>query len=384
MNRLFGAAMLAFMLSGGASAAADLGFLNHGHPVLDAHNCYPYDGRWNDRLHRALDSGYPVSIEQDLAWYVDPKTGKGRVVVSHTPEPAGHEPTLRAYFFEQVRPIVEKALAENDRSEWPLIILHFDFKDTRPAILEAVWHLLGDYQPWLSTAFKTGNPYRLSPIDRKPILVVTEDSDAQAKVFYHDVPLGSRLRVFGSAHTQVPPPGATPAQLAHWEATAPPSQLLTSRATNYRRWWNNSWWTVEEGGETKAGAWTKADDRRLRALVDYAHQQGYWIRFYTLDGFSQKQDRGWDEGYNFGSMRRAILHWRAAVAAGVDFIATDQVEALSHYFDQRDQALRPARMGRMLAPQRGNGGNSGASSPAKGSRHASSFSSRRYQRRTKG
>lgn len=335
-------ALLAVFLSGGAAAAADLALLNHGHPVLDAHNCYPYDGRWNDRVHRALDSGFPVSIEQDLAWYVDPKTGKGRIVVSHTPEPTGREPTLRAYFFEQVRPVIEKALAENDRGEWPLIILHFDFKDTQPAILRAVWQMLGEYEPWLSTAIKTGNPEQLSPIDRRPILVVTEDSDAQAKVFYHDVPVGGRLRLFGSAHTQDPPPGSSPAQRAHWEATAPPSRLLTTHATDYRRWWNNSWWVVEEGGQTKAGAWTKIDEKRLRALVDYAHEQGYWIRFYTLDGFSREQDRGWDANYNFGSLNSVIPRWQAAIVAGVDFIATDQYEALSHYLAQRDR--RPLRV----------------------------------------
>ncbi|MGH8327734.1 MAG: hypothetical protein ACRET2_13340, partial [Steroidobacteraceae bacterium] len=93
---------------------------------------------------------------------------------------------------------------------------------------------------------------------------------------------------------------------------------------------------------TKAGAWTRADDRRLRALADYAHEQGYWIRFYTLDGFDARQDRGYDPIYNFGSMRRVIPRWQAAIAAGVDFIATDQYEALSHYLDQRDRSLRPA------------------------------------------
>jgi hypothetical protein len=40
-------------------------------------------------------------------------------------------------------------------------------------------------------------------------------------------------------------------------------------------------------------------------------------------------------------MRRVIPRWRAAIAAGVDFIATDQYEALSGYLDQRDHALRP-------------------------------------------
>ena len=36
--------------------------------LLDAHNCYPYDGRWADRIDRALRAGFPLSIEQDLAW----------------------------------------------------------------------------------------------------------------------------------------------------------------------------------------------------------------------------------------------------------------------------------------------------------------------------
>ena len=99
--------MLAVMLSWGAANAADLAFLNHGHPVLDAHNCYPYDGHWNDRVRRALDSGFPVSIEQDLAWYVDPKTGKGRVVVSNNPTPTGPEAPLRAYLLAQVRPLID-------------------------------------------------------------------------------------------------------------------------------------------------------------------------------------------------------------------------------------------------------------------------------------
>jgi hypothetical protein len=120
-----------------AAPAGDLDFVNHGRPMLDAHNCYPYDGKWNDRVQRALRSGYPVSIEQDLAWYVDPATGQGRVVVSHTPRPTGAEPTLRDYFFEQVRPVVEKALAQNNRAQWPVIVLHFDFKDTRPELLQA-------------------------------------------------------------------------------------------------------------------------------------------------------------------------------------------------------------------------------------------------------
>ena len=324
-----------------ATSSAQLEFLNHNRPMLDAHNCYPYEGRWNDRVMRALRSGYPVSIEQDLAWYVDPSTGKGRVVVSHTPKPTGSEPTLRASFFEQVRPVIEKALAENKRETWPVVVLHFDFKDNRPELLEAVWQLLGEYEPWLSTATKTASASELSPIERRPILAITEDSDEQQAVFYDKVTVGAKLRLFGSAHT-VPHPDLPAPALMHWAATIAPEQLLTEPPTNYRRWWNSSWYTVEEGGQSRAGEWTVADDARLRALVAHAHSMGYWIRFYTLDGFAPGEDQGWGQGYNFGSRAAVVPRWKAAAADGVNFIATDQYEELAPYLQQNSQDLRPA------------------------------------------
>ncbi len=319
---------------------AHLEWLNHNQPLLDAHNCYPYEGRWTDRVQRALRSGYPVSIEQDVAWYIDPATGKGRVVVSHTPKPTGTEPTLRASFFEQVRPVIENAIAENKQDTWPLVVLHFDFKDNRPELLEAVWQLLGEYEPWLSTAARTADASELSPIQRRPVLAVTEDSDEQQAVFYDKVPVGAKLRLFGSAHTAEKPDLPMP-ELMHWAATVAPEKLFPERPTNYRRWWNSSWYTVEEGGQSRAGAWSAVKDRRLHALVDYAHSMGYWIRFYTLDGFAPAEDQGWGKDYNFGSHAAVVPRWRAAIAAGVNFIATDQYEELAPYLQQNSQELRP-------------------------------------------
>src|SRR5207248_7324767 len=84
-------------------------------------------------LHRVLTS-FPTRrssdlvIEQDLTWHVDNATGKGRIAISHTNKTRGDEPGLRDYFFERVRPVVERALAENDKSRWPLVVLHFDFR----------------------------------------------------------------------------------------------------------------------------------------------------------------------------------------------------------------------------------------------------------------
>ena len=307
---------------------ANLDFLNHNRPVLDAHNCYPYKGDFRDRIDRALQTGFPVGIEQDLGWAIDPATGKGRPVVTHDAKTTGTEPTLRDYFFERVRPIVEKALADNDRARWPIIVVHFDFKSVQPELLHAVWDLLGEYQGWITTAAQTADPHQLAAFEPKPLLVLTEDADAQEAVFFNQVPVGAKLRLFGSAHTKAIPANPKP-EHDRLLATLPPEELLPAPPTNYRRWWNNSWWAVEQGGQHNAGDWTPQDDRRLRALVDYAHKLGYWIRFYTLDGFGEGEDKGWGNGYNFGTHEAVTARWKAALAAGVNLIATDQYEDLA-------------------------------------------------------
>src|SRR2546426_3399468 len=82
--------------------------------LLDAHNCYPYYEWWFDRIDRALSAGTPLAIEQDLLWTKNPKTGTMTSLVSHGAPPTGMEPGMREYFFERVRPIVEKALRRSE------------------------------------------------------------------------------------------------------------------------------------------------------------------------------------------------------------------------------------------------------------------------------
>jgi len=270
--------------------------------VLDAHNCYPYDGQWKDRIERALGTGLPIAVEQDLAWHMDPATGKAWSVLSHEAHTTGDEPTLQAYFFERVRPIVETALKRNDRSTWPLITLNLDFKTEEPAHLHAVWLLLKKYESWLTSAERGARADEVKQLDIRPILVLTGESDAQEAAFHDAVPVGNRLLVFGAGH---------PTHLAE---------------TNYRRWWNNPWSVVEEGGQVHAGDWTTADNQHLTSMVDKAHRLGLWIRFYTLNGHSPSESLGWSAEYNFGSHEAARSRWEAAIRAGVDFIATDQYE----------------------------------------------------------
>jgi hypothetical protein len=289
--------------------------------VMDAHNCYPYFEWWSDRIDRALSAGAPLAIEQDLYWYTDPRTGRSWSVVAHGAPMTGQEPTMEQYFFERIRPIVEKALHAGNRGDWPLITLNLDFKSEEPEHLRAVWSLLEKYRTWLTTASRTEDGGALGSLEVRPVLVLTGESDAQERVFNRDVPAGGRLLAFGAVHSHTEQP------------MSPPEVLEPEAATNYRRWWNNPWNVVERGGQTQVGDWTAQDDERLRTLVRYAHSRNLWIRFYTLDGANKPElsCHGWFRSYNFGSLERVKERWHAAHAAGVDYIATDQYEQLAEF-----------------------------------------------------
>jgi hypothetical protein len=288
--------------------------------VMDAHNCYPYFEWWSDRIDRALSAGTPLAIEQDLAWYTDPKTGKSWSVVTHGEPVTGHEPTMEQYFFERVRPLVERALKEGNRGDWPLFTLNLDFKDNKPEHLAAVLSLLRKYEPWITSAAKGDHIEDVHALDFKPILVLTGEADAQQKVFYDELKNGERVLAFGAIHTE----GKDPQSM--------PEVLGAEKASNYRRWWNNPWKVVEPAGQQHAGEWTPEKMARLRSLVERAHENGLWIRFYTLDGATEAElsCHGWFHGYNFGSLESARRRWQAAIAAHADYLASDQYELVAN------------------------------------------------------
>lgn len=302
--------------------------------MLHAHNCYPEDNRWADRIERALGTTRrPVAIEQDVVWAVD-AAGHGRSVVSHGAPLSGTEPTLEAHFFERVAPLMRDALLAPRRDQWPLVVLHLDFKTNEPAHHRAIWALLGKYEAWLTTAPKAASG-AVQPFRVGPLLVLTENGEGQAAVFNDAVPDGGRLRLFGT----VPPVRVTTSddREAQYEAAvrATPEALMPAGATNYRRWVNFSWAVVERGGQARAGEWDTNDRIRLGALVARAHQLGLWVRFYTLNGHASDEGRGWTASYNFGSLAQVEPRWRAVMAAGVEFVATDQYEAFARVLTDR-------------------------------------------------
>lgn len=290
--------------------------------LLDAHNAYPERGRWADRLDRALATGTPLAIEQDLHWGQSQRGAPWAPLVAHDDDALEGAPTLESYFFERIRPIMERALAENRREQWPLIVLNLDFKDNRPEHLDAVWALLGKYESWLTTAPRTADTTQ-APLRPGPLLVLSGSDTAQRRRFHDDIAIGQMLRVFGAV-TPAPVSGRTKGQRLRRTVRMTATHHIPGAADNYARWVNFPWSVVEEGGQPGAGAWTAADSARLASLVQRAHAQQLWIRFYTLDGFSAAQDQGFTAGYNFGTLDAARRRWRGAITAGVDFVATDQ------------------------------------------------------------
>lgn len=293
--------------------------------LLDAHNAYNHD-----ELDRALGTGTPVAIEQDLVWHKDPATNAYRSVVSHGDSDIATSPDFEDYFFKKVSSVVEKALAEDRRADWPLITLNLDFKTNEPEHHAFVHALLRKYEKWLTTAERTSTPGVVAPLSVGPVLVLT-GSNNQQQVSFHDlVPVGGRLLLFG-AIDGASIPGATDAERAANHAALPVETVIPVQASNYRRWVNFPWAVVEAGGQGRAGDWTPTDNSRLRGLVERAHTMRLWIRFYTLNGDSSKPAGG----YNFGSSAAALERWTAAIAAQVDFLATDQYESFARVLAER-------------------------------------------------
>ena len=314
------------VLGGGALAQAPA--ILGGRPLLHAHNAYPEDGRWHDRIDRALATGQvPIVIEQDIAFAPRNEPGK-QTVLSHDDTLDGGEPPLQQYFFDRVRPIIERALKAGQTDRWPVLVLHLDFKTNERAHHRAVWDLLKTHQAWLTTAAADPDSMHVSPYQPGPLLVLTENGAGQEKDFTEWAAGGSHL-LFGSIPAPAIRSSDDAAERARILRNTAPHELVPTAGTSYRRWVNFSWGAIEEGGPSAAGEWTRDDERRLEAVVSYAHSQGLFVRFYTLNGHTAAANRGWTASYNFGSLDAVRARWSAAIRAKVDLIATDQYEELA-------------------------------------------------------
>src|SRR5215475_9541903 len=218
-----------------------------------SHNAFPDHGKYGDRLDRTLAAGLPTAIEQDLAW-VD-----GKSLLIHGPKAVGtDDPTLESYFIPKVKPIIEKALKEGNKGNWPLITLYLDIKNDPPEHLAVVNQFLDKYDAWLTKAEKTSDITKQSPLELKPMMVLVEDkqNDIKQQVFYDKVPVGGKIRVFGSAEKFDENPQKLPrdrkAEAIAMMASRDVEQLLPKKADNYRRWFGAGWAFIEKGGQAHA------------------------------------------------------------------------------------------------------------------------------------
>jgi len=324
------------MMIAASLALATVAFAQHGpgtpgaRSIMLAHNAYPDHGKYADRIDQAIASGHPFAVEEDLSW-IDGKS----LMIHGARNASGDDPSLETYFFPKVKPIIEKALKEGNKGNWPIITLYLDIKNDPPEHLAAIDKVLDNYDAWLTTAVKTDDITKVSPLNVKPMMVLVEDkqNDINKQIaFYDQVPVGKRIRVFGSVPKLDPNPGR---KLPKDQATddqflAGPDDLIIAKADNYHRWIGFDWAFIEKGGEPKAGVWADENEKRLRAFVDYGHKMGYLVGVYCLDGFTEEQNQGWDKDYNFGSRDAAIARWDAAMRVKADFISTDHYEQLAN------------------------------------------------------
>ncbi len=320
-----------------AQSSSPLRDLNPGsYSLMDAHNAYPENGVYENRIDLALQTGVPVAIEQDLFLRVDSLTGTSTVVVAHDAEQLINAPSLEGYFFERVRSLLDSNDKAKDSTGWPLVVLNLDFKENTADLHDALWRILLKYEKYLTTALKTETD-SVTSLTVGPVLVLTGSNSAQRMRFYDAVAQGEKLLLFGAIPVQ-DPPGDLPAERARAVMAMSASELIAHNASNYERWVNFPWHVVEAGGPNHAADWTPADSARLDSLTTQARSKGLWIRFYTLDGFTEHSNRGFIQDYNFGTESSAQLRWKAAIQAKVDFIATDQYQEFANW--RKSQSLK--------------------------------------------
>ena len=173
-------------------------------------------------------------------------------------------------------------------------------------------------------------PTSFRRLEAKPILVITEDSDEQEEVFFGEVPVGAKLRLFGSAHDYPMEGKSRDGATSTGQRHCLRRKLLSDSAHQLST-------LVEQfmvrGGRGRSKAGRRLERRRMIAAC---------ARWWSMR-------IAWDTGFDFirwmdfdlptdrvGTMvitsvrREAVLaRWKAALAAGVNFIATDQYEDLA-------------------------------------------------------
>jgi glycerophosphoryl diester phosphodiesterase len=252
-------------------------------PQGHAHNDYEHGNPLVD----ALDAGLS-SVEADV-WAVD-----GELLVGHTREELHPSRTLASLYLE---PLVKRYGGERSRTPTPVQLL-IDVKSTPSSTLPLLRAQLSDHAAMLTS-------YHGCTARPGSVNVVVSGSDVRPTA-----PTPGAVSYFGY---DLQPERTTEARPR--EAVTP---LTSAKWETYFTWDGH-------------GGMPRAERARLQAMVRAAHEAGSAIRFYDTP-----DDRG--------PAREAL--WRELVAAGVDYISTDDLagfDAFTHD-DGRSVGTRRTRV----------------------------------------
>ena len=270
---------------------------------VSAHNCYRV-GPSNDRLAEALALGID-NIEIDLGW--DEKASK--LIVGHdpAPRPGATYADFESYLVPALEGHWKAALAGSGPT-----VLTIDWKTENPEALRRFAAFLDAHPDWFSSAPKA-DP---SPLSIRRLTVCFTGSDKAKGAYDALIPPGGTYRAF---RDQVFGQGAP------FEDDL--MRYVPKLASAYHRFLTFHWSAVEKGGPALARDWTTADAERLAALVALCHARGFRTRFYCLNGHTGSLL----SGYQFPDDEAARIRWRAAVASGADWVATDEYKAVAEF-----------------------------------------------------
>ncbi len=270
---------------------------------ISAHNCYPANSTSNARLIEAVALGID-NIEIDLGW--DDKNK--RLIVGHDSAPVNGKtyPTFQTY--------IEFFLNAPERPDHAPTVLSIDWKTSRPEAVDQFNDFLNKHASLFSTAPKA----EPSPFKAQRFTVCFTGSE-QAKAHYDSlIPAGGTYRAFCDRVY-----GA-----GDYKDNA--EDYARKKATAYHRFLTMHWAVVEKGAPILARGWTESSEKRLKAIVDAAHHQGYRLRFYCLNGAGNM-------AYRFPTEEAAKVRWVAAAKAGVDWVASDDYENIVHTLSSRSR-----------------------------------------------
>lgn len=282
---------------------------------LNAHNCYPDRGRGADRFERARQAGLSA-FELDLVW----SEPLGRTVISHERKLTGQEPALDSHFARFLLPELRQLPPEQ-----PGLLLLLDFKTDHPGPPGEVRSLLLRYRDLVTANGARGDAPTSTPLRYRPLTVLLTGHAAAIARYEAAVADGEPFLAMGNRE---------PAERRFREEIA---EYFPQPATVFYRVFNFQWIHIEREPNSKAGAFTAAEESRLRSLVETARQEGYWLRAWNLNATS----RAWSEEHNFGGPAALLERWRAALEAGVDMVATDEYDLAGRF--TRTAAARPRK-----------------------------------------